>query len=59
MSRRLYERTRAPKRLQLILGGEHNNSARVGGSVYLQAVKEFRDMVASDGNTPRLREKPS
>jgi pimeloyl-ACP methyl ester carboxylesterase len=59
MSRRLYERTRAPKRLQLILGGGHNNSARVGGSVYLQAVKEFRDMVASDGNTPRLREKPS
>jgi hypothetical protein len=59
MSRRLYERTRAPKRLQLILGGGHNNSARVGGSVYLQAVKEFRDMVASDGNTPRLQEKPS
>ncbi|MGA8280237.1 MAG: alpha/beta fold hydrolase [Desulfobacterales bacterium] len=59
MSRRLYEHTRAPKRLQLILGGGHNNSARVGGSVYLQAVKEFLDMVASDGNTPRLREKHS
>jgi pimeloyl-ACP methyl ester carboxylesterase len=59
MSRRLYERTRAPKRLQLILGGGHNNSARVGGPVYLQAVKDFRDMVASDGNTPRLQEKPS
>jgi len=59
MSRRLYERTRAPKRLQLILGGGHNNSARVGGSVYLQAVKEFQDMVASVGNTPRLREKHS
>jgi pimeloyl-ACP methyl ester carboxylesterase len=55
MSRRLYERTRAPKRLQLILGGGHNNSARVGGPVYLQAVKDFRDMVASDGNSPRLR----
>jgi fermentation-respiration switch protein FrsA (DUF1100 family) len=59
MSRRLYERTRAPKRLQLILGGGHNNSARVGGSVYIQAVKEFLDIVASDGNTPRLQEKHS
>lgn len=59
MSRRLCERTRAPKRLQFILGGGHNNSARLGGSVYLQAVKEFQDMVASDGNTSRLPEKPS
>lgn len=59
MSRRLYEHTRAPKRLQLILGGGHNNSARVGGPVYLQAVKEFRDTVASDGHTSRLRKKPS
>jgi hypothetical protein len=59
MSRRLYERTGAPKRLQLILGGGHNNSARVGGAIYLQAVKDFRDMVASGGDTPRLREKTS
>lgn len=41
MSRELFERTPSPKRLVLIDGGGHNNSARVGGKIYLDAVKEF------------------
>jgi len=41
MSRRLYERTPGPKHLTLILGGGHNNSARVGGEKYLREVAAF------------------
>jgi pimeloyl-ACP methyl ester carboxylesterase len=43
MSRQLYDRTASSKRLKLILGGGHNNSAAVGGEEYLRAVKEFID----------------
>ncbi|MGB5750745.1 MAG: alpha/beta fold hydrolase [Desulfobacterales bacterium] len=41
MSRQLYEKAPSPKRLKLILGGGHNNSARVGGAEYLNTVREF------------------
>lgn len=41
MSRLLYERTPYPKRLKLIPGGGHNDSATVGGKAYLAAVSEF------------------
>jgi hypothetical protein len=45
MSRQLYEKAPGPKRIKLILGGGHNNSARVGGAEYLNTVKEFIDLV--------------
>lgn len=45
MSRRLYEQAPSPKRLKLILGGGHNNSARVGGSEYLNTVRDFIRLV--------------
>jgi pimeloyl-ACP methyl ester carboxylesterase len=41
MSRELYKRTTSPKQLILIPGGGHNNSASVGGDMYLQAVRSF------------------
>jgi fermentation-respiration switch protein FrsA (DUF1100 family) len=41
MARELYDQTRASKRLVLILGGGHNNSARVGGRHYLDSVEQF------------------
>ena len=41
MSRQLYETAPYPKRLKLILGGGHNNSARMGGAEYLNTVREF------------------
>lgn len=41
MSRRLYENAPSPKRLKLILGGGHNNSATVGGTEYLKTVRDF------------------
>ena len=41
MSRRLFESAPCPKRFKLILGGGHNNSARVGGTEYLNSVREF------------------
>ena len=45
MSRRLYEKAPSPKRLKLISGGGHNNSATVGGAEYLKSVKDFITMV--------------
>ena len=45
MSRRLYEKAPSPKKLKLILGGGHNNSARVGGAEYLNTVREFIALV--------------
>ncbi len=45
MGRRLYEKAPSPKELKLILGGEHNNSARVGGEEYLMTVRKFVDEV--------------
>ena len=45
MSRRLYEKALSPKRLKLILGGGHNNSARVGGAEYLNTVRDFIELV--------------
>ncbi len=41
MSRMLFNQTVSPKRLKLILGGGHNNSAAVGGEEYLKAVRNF------------------
>jgi len=49
MSRRLYEQAPYPKRLKLILGGGHNNSARVGGAEYLNTVREFIARVHGEG----------
>ncbi|UCD78941.1 MAG: alpha/beta fold hydrolase [Desulfobacterales bacterium] len=43
MSRELYARANPPKRLTLIPGGGHNNSAAVGGQLYLDAVQDFAD----------------
>ena len=43
MSRRLYQRTASAKQLKLILSGGHNNSAAIGGEVYLEAVRNFID----------------
>ncbi len=41
MSYQLYDKAPSPKRLKLIPGGGHNNSAAVGGAEYLRAVREF------------------
>ena len=41
MSRSLFERSASLKRLQLIPNGGHNNSAHVGGMLYLAAVNKF------------------
>ena len=46
MSRRLYEKTSSPKRLEFIDGGGHNNSASVGGGDYLRSIKEFEAFVS-------------
>jgi hypothetical protein len=43
MSRKLYDHTASDKRIKLIDGGGHNNSAHVGGAEYLQAVRDFID----------------
>ena len=45
MSRRLYEKAPTPKRLKLIRGGGHNNSATVGGAEYLKTVRDFLILV--------------
>jgi pimeloyl-ACP methyl ester carboxylesterase len=45
MSRKLYDRAPSPKRLKLISGGGHNNSASVGAAEYLKSVREFIRMV--------------
>jgi pimeloyl-ACP methyl ester carboxylesterase len=45
MSRQLYEKAPTPKKLKLILGGGHNNSATVGGAEYLETVREFIELV--------------
>jgi pimeloyl-ACP methyl ester carboxylesterase len=47
MSRQLYDKAPSPKKLKLILGGGHNNSARVGGAEYLSTVKKFINQVQS------------
>ncbi|MFZ0243114.1 MAG: alpha/beta hydrolase [Desulfobacterales bacterium] len=59
MSRRLYERTLAPKRLQFIAGGEHNNSAQIGGTAYVRAISEFLETIAAGDRPTGRREKPS
>jgi hypothetical protein len=41
MSRELSERTASPYALVFIDGGGHNNSARIGGKIYIDAVREF------------------
>lgn len=46
MSRRLYEKTSAFKRLTFIRGGGHNNSAAVGGEKYLRGIRQFEEFVS-------------
>ena len=46
MSRRLFEKTSAPKRLTFIRGGGHNNSAAVGGEKYLRSIRQFEVFVS-------------
>jgi fermentation-respiration switch protein FrsA (DUF1100 family) len=41
MSELLYKATPEPKQLLLIAGAEHNDIPQVGGSTYLQTLKEF------------------
>ncbi|MDJ0915252.1 MAG: alpha/beta fold hydrolase [Desulfobacterales bacterium] len=41
MSQILYAATSSAKKLKLIQGGGHNNSALVGGKIYLDAINEF------------------
>jgi fermentation-respiration switch protein FrsA (DUF1100 family) len=41
MSYKLYSQTSSAKRIKLIMGGGHNNSAAVGGEEYLNSVKDF------------------
>ena len=41
MSQQLFDRTLAPKWLVFIGGGGHNNSGRVGGKLYLDAISSF------------------
>lgn len=41
MSRELSERTASPYALVFIDGGGHNNSARIGGKIYLDAIRVF------------------
>jgi hypothetical protein len=41
MSQTLYDSTVAPKGLLLIKGGGHNNSGRVGGTLYQDAITAF------------------
>ena len=45
MSHRLYEKAPAPKKIKLILGGGHNNSARVCGAEYVNTIREFIRLV--------------
>jgi hypothetical protein len=49
MSQQLFDRTLAPKWLVFIGGGGHNDSARVGGAIYREAVQAFiADLHPSD-----------
>ena len=41
MTRKLYAQTASPKKMKLISGGGHNNTAKVGGEEYLRTVREF------------------
>jgi dipeptidyl aminopeptidase/acylaminoacyl peptidase len=41
MSHKLYKLTSSAKRIKLILGGGHNNTAAIGGEEYLQSVRDF------------------
>lgn len=41
MTRKLYAQTASPKKMKLIFGGGHNNTAKVGGEEYLRTVREF------------------
>jgi pimeloyl-ACP methyl ester carboxylesterase len=48
MTRELFERTASEKRIKLILGGGHNNTAAVGGEEYLQTVRDFFRFASND-----------
>ena len=48
MSRELYHQTASPKQLKYIPGGQHNNSAAVGGDEYLKAVRDFVELASKD-----------
>ena len=45
MSQLLYEAAEVPKQLLLVPGAGHNNAASVGGDRYLQAVRDFYQLV--------------
>lgn len=47
MSRQLYAAAPSPKKLLIIEGGEHDNSAAVGGERYLGPVREFLGSLAA------------
>ena len=53
MARRLFAKAKPPKILKLILGGGHNNSARIGGQIYLDAIAAF----VSDTFSPQTPDK--
>lgn len=48
MTRKLYGQTASAKRMKLILGGGHNNTAAVGGEEYLQTVRDFIRFASGD-----------
>jgi fermentation-respiration switch protein FrsA (DUF1100 family) len=52
MAHTLYDRAPEPKRIVIIPGGGHNNSARVGGVHYLAAVESFLQLHFSDRCNP-------
>ena len=54
MSKELFDKTSSAKKLTLIAGGGHNNTAAIGGEQYLNAVRDFIRL-ASDNAIKRER----
>lgn len=54
MSRTLFEEARSPKELLLIPGGSHNNSGKVGRTLYTRAVEAFATNVQRNGITDSM-----
>ncbi len=48
MSKELFDKTSSAKKLTLIAGGGHNNTAAVGGEQYLDAVRDFIRLSSDD-----------
>lgn len=53
MAERLYERTRAPKRMLLVEGGNHSNVSGVGFEQYHATVREFFALDGAHGRAAR------